>query len=248
MAKKYANYIFDLYGTLVDIRTDEEKPALWKQMAFFFGFHNARYTSVELKRRYHEIVEEALKEKKAAESAKYDHEAYPEIKIEEVFEKLYKEKNVEPDEELLIYTCKMFRVASTDWLKVYPGAVELIKKLKKKGKVYILSNAQRQFTQYELNALGISSLFDGVLISSDAGFAKPDVEFFKKLETEFGVDFSESLMIGNDSKNDIEGAKAVVMDTFYVRSAISPENDPTPDATYTLEEPDLGEVMDILCN
>lgn len=29
----YRNYIFDLYGTLVDIHTDEEKEALWEEMA-----------------------------------------------------------------------------------------------------------------------------------------------------------------------------------------------------------------------
>lgn len=30
---KYQNYIFDLYGTLVDIRTDEESSMLWEWMA-----------------------------------------------------------------------------------------------------------------------------------------------------------------------------------------------------------------------
>ena len=31
------NYIFDLYGTLVDIHTDESMPALWKRMALFMS-------------------------------------------------------------------------------------------------------------------------------------------------------------------------------------------------------------------
>ena len=30
---KYENYIFDLYGTLVDIHTDEEKTELWEKLA-----------------------------------------------------------------------------------------------------------------------------------------------------------------------------------------------------------------------
>ena len=30
---KYENYIFDLYGTLVDINTDEEKRELWAKLA-----------------------------------------------------------------------------------------------------------------------------------------------------------------------------------------------------------------------
>ena len=32
---KYENYIFDLYGTLVDIHTDEEKTELWEKLAQF---------------------------------------------------------------------------------------------------------------------------------------------------------------------------------------------------------------------
>lgn len=246
MIKKYDNYIFDLYGTLVDITTDEEKNILWKQLALFYGFQGARYSASEIKKRYHEIVELKLKDKKAEESARYGHEAYPEIQIEDVFELLYKEKDVEPTKDLIKYTCQMFRISSIEWLKVYPGAIELLTKLRKQGKVYLLSNAQRQFTEYELIFLGIAPLFDGILISSDKGTGKPDASFFNRLKDEYGVDFSKSIMIGNDSENDIAGAKAVGMDTFYLRSNISPEDDPIPDATYILEEIDLLEVANIL--
>ncbi len=33
----YRNCIFDLYGTLVDIHTDEVKPELWEKLALFYG-------------------------------------------------------------------------------------------------------------------------------------------------------------------------------------------------------------------
>ena len=33
---RYQNYIFDLYGTLVDIHTDENKASLWKKIAVYF--------------------------------------------------------------------------------------------------------------------------------------------------------------------------------------------------------------------
>ena len=33
MKKQYDNFLFDLYGTLVDIHTDEEKDALWEDCA-----------------------------------------------------------------------------------------------------------------------------------------------------------------------------------------------------------------------
>ena len=44
--------IFDLYGTLVDIHTDEEKPEVWKKLALFFRYYGADYTPEELKEAY----------------------------------------------------------------------------------------------------------------------------------------------------------------------------------------------------
>ena len=34
---QYDNYVFDLYGTLVDIHTEEDFPKLWEKLALFFG-------------------------------------------------------------------------------------------------------------------------------------------------------------------------------------------------------------------
>ena len=74
----------------------------------------------------------------------YAHEASPEIHIEDVFEKLYEEKDVNPTKELSVHTGQFFRVMSTEYIKLYPGTKEMLKELKKAGKnVYLLSNAQR---------------------------------------------------------------------------------------------------------
>ena len=48
----YENYIFDLYGTLVDINTNEEKRRLWEKLALFYGYNGAAYKPKELKRAY----------------------------------------------------------------------------------------------------------------------------------------------------------------------------------------------------
>lgn len=45
---KYTDLIFDLYGTLVDIHTEEDD-RVWEKTAFYFGFHGARYTGPGLK-------------------------------------------------------------------------------------------------------------------------------------------------------------------------------------------------------
>lgn len=233
MKKLYHNYIFDLYGTLVDIRTNEEERALWNKLCLFFGYYGAEYTPEKLKADYLMLV--SSKEKAGKEQVHYAHEAYPEIPIEEVFQELYTQKGVQPSEELVIHTGQMFRVLSTHHVRLYAGAKELLQKLHEAGKgVYLLSNAQRIFTEYELRYLRIYDCFDGIMISSDYGVKKPDERFFRLLLDKYQISPNESLMIGNDLDSDIAGAKSVGMDTFYIHSGISPQLKRQIDADYSM--------------
>ena len=40
----YKNFFFDLYGTLVDIRIDEQKPSLWRNLAEFYSLCGALFS------------------------------------------------------------------------------------------------------------------------------------------------------------------------------------------------------------
>ena len=94
--KAYDNYIFDLYGTLADIHTEENDPLVWKKLALFYGYYDANYAPEELKERYAAII--AGEESKMKSEKKDDaHEAHPEVQIEEVFQKLFEEKGVRAD-------------------------------------------------------------------------------------------------------------------------------------------------------
>lgn len=61
----YDNYVFDLYGTLVDIRTDENLDFVWEKLALFYGYYKALYTPDELKEAYGRLVDGKEKEMKA---------------------------------------------------------------------------------------------------------------------------------------------------------------------------------------
>lgn len=221
--KQYCNYIFDLYGTLVDIRTDETDRKLWDHMSLFYGYYGAHYSAEELRQTYLALVQGKEKELKQEYALQYAHEAYPEISIEEVFSELYVMKGVEPDRALTIHTGQIFRAYSTKRIRLYKYAKELLVTLREAGRgVYLLSNAQRIFTEYELFYLGIHDLFDGILISSNHGCKKPDERFFRILLEQYGLSPEESLMIGNDMETDIAGARRVGIDSFYIHSAISP--------------------------
>ena len=82
----YDTCIFDLYGTLVDIRTDEDKAELWERLSLFYAYYGAKYTPDELKRSYRRLTEELTAGHRALR--RDSHEAFPEIRIEEVFQAL----------------------------------------------------------------------------------------------------------------------------------------------------------------
>lgn len=213
----YKNYVFDLYGTLVDINTNENNINLWKKMQEFYAFYGAVYLPAELKKEFFRLCREEEEKLKG-----YD---YPEIKIENVFKKLFTDKGVKMD----IKTCKIagqfFRIYSTKYIKLYEGTIEILEYLKEKGKkIYLLSNAQQIFTEYEVKMLGIYDYFDGVVFSSDESCRKPSKMFYDVLFERYQLEKKESVMVGNDWISDIEGAKNFGIDSVYLHTNISPQD------------------------
>lgn len=240
----YETCIFDLYGTLVDIRTDENKKELWNRLALFYAFYGADYTPDELHLAYDRLTKEMSAGKGGIR--KDTHEAYPEIKIEEVFRALFQEKGVDADEVLARHAGQFFRILSMEHLKLYDGTEEMLSALRKRGKkIYLLSNAQQIFTEYEMNALRITPYFNGIFISSEHGCKKPDTEFFEKLIRTCNIDRKGAVMIGNDGVCDIEGAKKAELATVYIRTEISPKEE-FPEADYVLKEMDMKKLTEIL--
>ena len=240
----YDTCIFDLYGTLVDIRTDENKEELWEKLSLFYAFYGAFYTPEELARSYKRLTGEMTAGHE--ELRRDSHEAFPEIRIEEVFRALFEEKGIAPDEPLVRHAGQFFRILSMEFIRLYDGTEEMLSAVKESGrKIYLLSNAQRIFTEYEMNALGITKYFDGIFISSDEGCKKPDLKFFRKLIDTCGIDPERAVMVGSDGICDIEGAKRAGLGTVYVHSDISPAED-APDADYVLPQMDMEQIRKIL--
>ena len=229
-----------MYGTLVDIRTNEQKAYLWEKMAEMFGFCGANYEKKELKQKYFQYIKEAEEELRKTEE-------YPEIKIDLVVKRLFLEKGKEIDDATVDVILKMIRVLSTKFVRLYDGVIDLLEELKRKNKkVYLLSNAQRGFTAPELTYLGIEKYFDGIFISSDKGCKKPGESFYRKLVEEYKLDVKKSIMIGNDSIADILGAYNMGMDSLYIHTEISPECVEDLKSTYTIMDGDFTKIKKLV--
>ncbi|MDE5565785.1 MAG: HAD family hydrolase [Anaeroplasmataceae bacterium] len=196
------NVLFDLYGTLIDIHTDEESNQFWFRLARKFKKFKS-YTPLELKEAY--LKQCHLQEKE-------------EIDISIVFEQLFSIDQIKAKNVAVV-----FRKLSTTYIRCYKEAKGLLKKLKKAGyRLFVLSNAQSAFTLPELKRLKLLSYFDGLAISSDYGIKKPNIDFFRQALVNFDLKEFETCMIGNDYECDILPALKLGLKTIYIESNLSP--------------------------
>ena len=191
---RYTDLVFDLYGTLVDIHTEENDLA-WEKTALYFGYYGARYSAEELKTDYESVM--AARESEAGQS----YEMYPDIPFDAVLADLFRAKGVTENADALgLNAAQVFRVTATEYIRLYDGVPEALAALKSQGfRLWLLSNAQRAFTAYELQHLALGSQFDGIYLSSDYQCRKPD-----------------------DRETDIAGAKACGMSTLYIHTNLTP--------------------------
>ncbi|MCI9021540.1 MAG: HAD family hydrolase [Eubacterium sp.] len=237
------NILFDFYGTLAGIHTDESRKELWRCLSVWYQSHGAAYTPLQLRRDYRQSVQE---EKRLA-SARHPQYTALDIRIESVFERLYAGRDVHASSDVIAETALFFRTLSRAHIRLYPGVRAMLARLHKEGRrCYLLTNAQAAFTLPELRLLEISDCFDGCMISSQQECAKPDPHFFQAALDAFGLDKKDTIMAGNDPRTDIAGANAFGIDSVYIHSDLSPEWTGTAGSTYTVLDGDIGKQEKLL--
>ena len=225
----YKNYIFDLYGTLLDIRTDEHSKKLWKIMHDFYNAYGCEWKQKPLRDAFF-LYDAAERQRLSVLTGVKK----PEIRIERVFSRLLfegaghhscsliiagseldslrKQYRVDPeavlqkvaDSEWAAACANLFRTASREYVRLYPNTMDTLKTLKENGcRLYLLSNAQKIFTMPEIEAFGLQDILDKIVISSDCGMMKPEAGFLQKLMSEESLQPEETVMVGNEIESDV---------------------------------------------
>ena len=218
----YRTVVFDLYGTLADIRTDEEDPAVWeafsRKMTDFGAVREAAAWKEEYARTCR-LQERAMEE----ELQRAGIPGPPEIDLLSVWREMAAGCGVRLTTDAVQSVSECFRKASMRRLRLYDGAAEVLAALRSRGiRLVLLTNAQESFTRQELKTLGIDGAFDELFLSSACGVRKPSPAFFAKV-WEAGGDPRKTLMVGNDDECDCRGAAAVGMDSLWLCTEQSPK-------------------------
>jgi len=236
MRTAFSDYIFDLYGTLADVCTDESPRAFWDAAARDAEAFGAEYDGETLQKAYLSLCadEVDLRAKVLPAVPK----ALIEPELLNVFCRL-----LDRDAARAKAYAMQFRRRSTKWLRPMPHALETLDALKRRGaRTFLLSNAQACFTEDELVSLGLADRFDGILLSSDAGMKKPYRGLYELLLSRYGIDRSRAVMVGNDKIADIGGASGAGLKSVYIHTWQSGERpDALPDTCREIN--DLSDLL-----
>ena len=241
--RTFSNYVFDLYGTLVDVHTDENKPALWRFMADLYSAWGCLLSPEDLRDAFWRTDAD---ERAAARRASPG--GHPEIRIERVFLRLLLESPSRPSSTPLagrpadhwrrrhardpeavlralerdgwtVAAANAFRALSRDRLAPYPDTIPTLLELLRRGKrIHLLSNAQAVFTRPEIERTGLAGFFPAPRLSSEAGMMKPQREFLETLLREENLDPADTAYVGNEFSTDMAlalrcRATGVLLDT-----------------------------------
>ena len=235
----YRNFIFDLYGTLIDINTDEHCRKTWTKYAGWLRTEGIYYDWRYLRHIFEKKCRFGMEARKA--SGEY---RYPEDDRFHVYADICRAKRPDYTDEQVYHAGEVFRDCSVSYMRLYPNTIKVLEGVRAAGRnIFLLSNAQRMYTWQEMVRTGITEYFDDIFISSDFGCMKPDPVFWKMLIEKHNLDISECVMIGNDSFSDISGADAVGMDAAYVRTL---SDDDMPHCKYVFEDGDISHILELL--
>ena len=98
----------------------------------------------------------------------------------------------------------------------------------------------------ELKLLDIEKYFDGIIISSDVGYSKPDKRIFDFLIEKYGLNRSDCVFVGNDKYADVNGSLNAGLTPVYIRTAQSPVDGGSVCTPYAVFDGDFDKLKEIL--
>jgi putative hydrolase of the HAD superfamily len=208
--------LFDLYGTLIDIETDESMEEIYRGIAHFLTYHGVTLHRWDVRDRYYQIMKQQ-KEKRGEE--------YPEIDVEAIWNTLLTQEGMKEGIEsafaprrLALVLAQIYRGISRKRLQLYPDVRRVLDELRPSYRMALVSDAQPCYALPEMKELGLDGYFDPIIISGRYGFRKPDKRLAEKALAIMNLTPAEVIWVGNDMYRDIYGASRLGIKSLFFDS------------------------------
>ena len=204
--------LFDLYGTLIDIETNETMDEIYRTIANYLTYHGVYLHRQEVRNRYYQIMNE---QKEACG------EEYPEIDVEAIWNEFLMQEGIKSSfnrGQQSKVIAHIYRSVSRNRLQLYPDVKRVLNELQMKYRLGLISDAQSCYALPEIRAVGLENRFESIVISSHYGFRKPDPRLFQKTLDNMQLNAAAVIWVGNDMFRDIYGAQALGIKSIYIDS------------------------------
>jgi len=213
-------YVFDLYGTLINVRTDERADKTWKKWIKCLDGKGIKHPALMQFRKDFFDTDKRYREEAKAKGI-YE---YPEPDVIDMYREMFeKYGNGVISDEILEKVSYAFRVASREYIRLFPGVKEYLTEIRNQGKhAYLLSNAQASYTRPEIDMFRLGELLDDMLLSSECEVMKPDKQFFDMLIDKHKINKERAIMFGDSLENDVMGAKEAGLHYVHLAGEYTP--------------------------
>jgi putative hydrolase of the HAD superfamily len=217
IAMEVAAIAFDVNGTLIHIRTEDDREEAFRAVGHFLT-----YQGIDLRRNHiRELYFQRLKAQQ-----RRSHETHPEFDGPGIWKSIVDDfasdyTRALPAQrlaELPLTLAEIYRGVTRRKLKLYPHVRSTLRVLREHFPLAIVSDGQSSYARGELHKVGLTDFFNPVVVSGDHGFRKPDRRLFQFALDGMGVPAERALYVGNDMHRDIFGAREAGMRTVMYDS------------------------------
>lgn len=222
------NILLDMDNTILDF-TRAERVAASKALAAM-GIQ----PTDELLKRYHEINEDQWR---LFELGELERE---QVKVRR-YELLFDEMGIDASPR---ETAKVYEGLLGVGHYFMDGAVELLETLSSEYRLYLATNGTANVQKSRISSAGISKYFQGIYISEDVGYNKPDPRYFEACFKDIPIFIrEETVMIGDSLTSDIKGGiNARIKTVWFNHEGKSRDDSIVPD--YKIRS--LGEIPELM--
>ena len=123
----------------------------------------------------------------------------------------------EPTEEDIVRGLRYFCLAFAGHCRLLPDAAGTLAALRRRGlRLGLITNGDSRLQNDKVDLSGLRPLLDLSAVSGDEGIHKPDPRLFRRVAAQLGVAAADCLFVGDNVRNDIEGALGAGMQAAWI--------------------------------
>ena len=152
----------------------------------------------------------------------------------ERFRRLFAAAGVTAADDLAQRAASTYRERYAAARRAVAGAAALLRLVRSRARVGIVSNNLLEEQREKLRVCGLDGFIDALVVSEEAGAAKPDPAIFALALDRLGCAAGEAVMVGDSWPADIAGARASGIRAIW----FNPRHEPVPDGEAAVSQLD----------